>query len=104
MRRRQPGVIVTQDLFRFPAIAYRQAGAVLRDLPQLIGEAPPGAFSAHSYKPAAEGLGNRFGLGFARLPGEFGRQPRSCTGRGGALAYGVTCGAAARASWFSPST
>jgi len=72
---RQTVFVETEYLVGGSGVEDREVGAVLGDGLELIRQPPARARAAHAREAIAEGLGHRFSLGFAGLPGQFGREP-----------------------------
>jgi len=68
-------LVVTENLVRGSGVEDGQVGAVLRNGLELIRQSPASALAPNTRKAIAEGLGHRFGLGFAGLSGQLGREP-----------------------------
>ncbi len=67
--------VVPENLVRRPGVEDGQVGAVLRDGLELIRQASTGPLAPHAREAIVERFGHGFGLGFAGLSGQLGREP-----------------------------
>jgi hypothetical protein len=72
---RQTVLVVTENLVCGSGIEDGEIGAVLGDSLELVRQSPARTLAPHARKAITEGLGYRFGLGFASLSGQLGREP-----------------------------
>jgi hypothetical protein len=71
---RQAVLVVTENLVRRSGIEDGEVSAVLRNGLELVRQPPARALAPHAGEAIAEGLRNCFGLGFAGLSGQLGRE------------------------------
>src|SRR5688572_318823 len=72
---RQTVLVIAENLVRGSGVEDGQVGAVLRNGLELISQSPTRALAPNARKAIAERLGHRFGLGFAGLSAQLGREP-----------------------------
>ncbi len=68
-------LVVSENLVGGSGIEYGEVGAVLRNGLELIRRSAARALASYAREAIAESLGHRFGLGFAGLLGQLGREP-----------------------------
>ena len=71
---RETVLVVAENLVRRSGVEDGQVGAVLGDGLEIIRQAPSRALASNTREAIAQGLGHRFGLRFAGLSGQLGRQ------------------------------
>jgi hypothetical protein len=72
---RQTVLVVPENLVCRAGVEDGKVGAVLRDGLELIRQSTAGTLAPHAREAITEGPGDRFGLGFASLSGQFCREP-----------------------------